>query len=854
MPPVRIAAKAETDGSSHGATIHEFTDKLSAGEKTRAQRKSYSCSECRRLKLKCSRIWPCSSCEKRGCASICPDGETRRGTGKRLIVANTEELHRKIFDLEIQLAQIRHGRLPSPRIPPLSRSGQAQASSSGPSSVDEDNVVDGAYGTLTLGAEGGARYVGSFAGSAYLRDQDEEAGGLGIKSVLGSGRKESSSQGDDFNGPGHGSGLNSGPWSFRLPMAEVTVDQDLGQLEALRSRLPVWESEGRPLVQAYWDNVNWIHQPIPRPMFENDHLLEAYDTETTPHPHKLACAFLVMALGMMFDVSRPPFHPRAKELYLLGRACLERVDYGQATIATVQALHLCGTFILNDNRSDGTETFWPLLGIAIKAAQSLGLHRDGEAFGLTGYQVEERRQVYWELLSHDRLQALSFGRPVGTSNKHCDTKFPEPDGQLLDDAAGYHRAKHRLMHMLEKMIDLQTQTSPVSYNAVVQVDSELEKFKKALPEALLPNVAVLDLPLDRMLHPHLVLQRFGIRLLVAQTRLHVNRPAFASALRSNPRAPSQSKYSRSFMALYESAQEIIHVVKQLVLYHPSLVARWWFFWFHAFSSAVCLAAVAIRASSCAYASPSFHGLSTICDLSTAARAGSRARNGLSTLRKLRERAQIALASAASSSASQPDLKRKITDPPIPNGGDGDGHGDGDEEDPLGPFMSVSQLRRVPPTKRGSGLSNSGSSTLSPKDTFKSGVISPVSTVAPSNGTSPGNVVYFRPDRPQQSTTTLESILPTTTTTATATASTQLSTPETLYQPTIQRLPEQQDVSNLASWMSFPTGTFRDDNASTWPQTGPSTGGEAGADSFGPVDVDAFLNEYGGDDWASFFQV
>jgi hypothetical protein len=30
----------------------------------------------------------------------------------------------------------------------------------------------------------------------------------------------------------------------------------------------------------------------------------------------------------------------------------------------------------------------------------------------------------------------------------------------------------------------------------------------------------------------------------------------------------------SFLALYESAQEIVQLVKQLVIYHPSLVARW----------------------------------------------------------------------------------------------------------------------------------------------------------------------------------------------------------------------------------------------------------------------------------------
>ena len=85
-----------------------------------------------------------------------------------------------------------------------------------------------------------------------------------------------------------------------------------------------------------------------------------------------------------------------------------------------------------------------------------------------------------------------------------------------------------------------------------------------------------------------VIHRLNIRLLVAQTRLLLNRPFFSRALKDKPEDPSSSKFGASFVALYESAQEIVQLVKQLVIYHPSLIARWWFFWFHAFSSAVCL--------------------------------------------------------------------------------------------------------------------------------------------------------------------------------------------------------------------------------------------------------------------------
>jgi len=71
-----------------------------------------------------------------------------------------------------------------------------------------------------------------------------------------------------------------------------------------------------------------------------------------------------------------------------------------------------------------------------------------------------------------------------------------------------------------------------------------------------------------------VIHRLGIRLQVAQTRLLLNRPSFARSLKDRPEDPSRSKVGASFLALYESAQEIVQLVKQLVIYHPSLIARW----------------------------------------------------------------------------------------------------------------------------------------------------------------------------------------------------------------------------------------------------------------------------------------
>ncbi|KAI0953850.1 hypothetical protein AcV7_007264 [Taiwanofungus camphoratus] len=73
---------------------------------TKRRNAPLSCAECRRLKLRCSRVFPCSSCVKKGCAAICPDGSLTTGKGNRFVLANTEVLHDKINALANRVRQL----------------------------------------------------------------------------------------------------------------------------------------------------------------------------------------------------------------------------------------------------------------------------------------------------------------------------------------------------------------------------------------------------------------------------------------------------------------------------------------------------------------------------------------------------------------------------------------------------------------------------------------------------------------------------------------------------------------------------------------------------------------------------
>ncbi|ORX34053.1 fungal-specific transcription factor domain-domain-containing protein [Kockovaella imperatae] len=619
--------------------------------------KNSSCAECKRLKLKCSRQWPCTTCIKRGCAHVCPTGETRIIKGKRVVSAETEALNDRIAELEKALAHA-HARHSLDTHPLLLHSYHKFDVKPQVQALDlqrGEAQIEQAFGTLTMGRDGQARFIGGLAGSEYLQDGDEkpnrgrpvfsEASGLATPPETAGLHVSPRFDGIDdlwepalgLVAPGRG-GTNTGP-------------------RTVLGRLPSWDDEGSILVANYRDNVDWMHHPIPRVTFEQDYLT-VYDAKYPPNANKLACVFIVMGLGALFDLdgSHSKFHPRkgsasdpdlldqhrAQELYRNGVACLQAEGASQPSLASVQALLLCATFLLNTDDTSAPETAWLILGTAVKMAQRLGLHRDGDVFGLSPKETAERRRVWWELMMQDRLQALCFGRPCTSSNKSCDTMFPSSHDHLTTEKHAFHGQMYRLARMTEQVIDLQTQNDAASVEQILRIDQNIQDFTDSMPECLMAGVATGSLPLDHEVHPHLVLQRLTIRLLVAHVRVLLNRSAFAQALRNNPDDPSTGRSGKSFVSLFENALEIINSLNALIIYHPSLVTRWWFYWNHCASACVCLAAVAIRAPNCPFASPAYHALTRAVGICQALKDGTRAKRVLPPLIRLQERASDAL--------------------------------------------------------------------------------------------------------------------------------------------------------------------------------------------------------------------
>ncbi|OTA99208.1 hypothetical protein M426DRAFT_68259 [Hypoxylon sp. CI-4A] len=67
---------------------------------------------------------------------------------------------------------------------------------------------------------------------------------------------------------------------------------------------------------------------------------------------------------------------------------------------------------------------WILNGVTVRIAQKMGLHRDGEFLGLSPFETEMRRRVWWRIVLLDAMYALMSGLGHSLLPRSWDTKRP----------------------------------------------------------------------------------------------------------------------------------------------------------------------------------------------------------------------------------------------------------------------------------------------------------------------------------------------------------------------------------------------------------------------------------------------
>ncbi|GKZ55042.1 hypothetical protein AnigIFM49718_011167 [Aspergillus niger] len=96
-------------------------------------------------------------------------------------------------------------------------------------------------------------------------------------------------------------------------------------------------------------------------------------------------------------------------------------EVGSRNLMLVQALALLLTSI---HHLSEPSLCWSILGLVIRKAQTIGLHRDGTSLGLSLYECEIRRRVWWYLVTLDMRVSELSGAANSIISQPWDTNFP----------------------------------------------------------------------------------------------------------------------------------------------------------------------------------------------------------------------------------------------------------------------------------------------------------------------------------------------------------------------------------------------------------------------------------------------
>ena len=96
-------------------------------------------------------------------------------------------------------------------------------------------------------------------------------------------------------------------------------------------------------------------------------------------------------------------------------------------LTTQEVIVVCAftLFLTCIRRNANSGEVWTLTGLVLRMAHSLGLHRDGSQFGLTPFDTEIRRRLWWQVCTLGMLRLIFRCQ---RANHHLDVRASEEQG------------------------------------------------------------------------------------------------------------------------------------------------------------------------------------------------------------------------------------------------------------------------------------------------------------------------------------------------------------------------------------------------------------------------------------------
>lgn len=189
------------------------------------------------------------------------------------------------------------------------------------------------------------------------------------------------------------------------------------------------------LWQIFLDNINPMTKLIHQPTFQQTIIQSTSQLDNLPRGLEALMFAIYTTAVFSLDEEESDFRLGESRKVLLmryrhgTRSALARAKFmSSSELPVLQAFML---YLLSMRDTYDSRTLWTLAGVASRIAQGMGLHRDGSDLGVSPFETELRRRLWWQISILDfRSAELSgsgrFG-DFGLSNTKTPTNTNDED-------------------------------------------------------------------------------------------------------------------------------------------------------------------------------------------------------------------------------------------------------------------------------------------------------------------------------------------------------------------------------------------------------------------------------------------
>lgn len=210
-------------------------------------------------------------------------------------------------------------------------------------------------------------------------------------------------------------------------------------------------------LDAFYELVDPVHHYVPTPWLMQRYE-QCWNAEAVPEAQEVALICSVLALGDLVSSNEQSWFLLAVSMQLLRISNM----FATPTLDTIHTFCYIAVYLQHEGR---ISEYWPMLGLVIRLAQSLALHRDPSTISnLTPEESEIRRRLFWVVAAQETALSVMFGRPNGMGFFDCklpkdigdDELFGAADGQVAHAACNeisYHLYTWELGQITRTIMD-----------------------------------------------------------------------------------------------------------------------------------------------------------------------------------------------------------------------------------------------------------------------------------------------------------------------------------------------------------------------------------------------------------------